>query len=185
MKFKNEWLIYILFFVTGLLVFKISFLIYTIYERSTIEYGEHEEKIIVPRDIMDYLNEKYTKTYEQFWCIIGHIDENNIIIDELIEVNGTKEYNKFRPNDVSFCNFSNSLGSIHTHPKSYGLFDNCYPSSSDFYTWGNMKNPEPIIQGIYCGKDKILFIRMPKPEKFESEVGAIRYEIKNISKKDD
>lgn len=124
-----------------------------------------ETIVSLPSEIVDKLNNEYkTSDTEYFFCLIGEKQGNIIKINSLFEptsLNKTKGKIEFLDQDPP-CQIANSIGSIHSHPQSFKYKEKlCSPSADDLFTFGEMKNPEPLIMAIQCGNDKFYILETP------------------------
>jgi len=134
-------------------------------QNFSIEYRE-DITVIFSKGIVDRLNDRFmTEGPEYLLCLVGKEDGNKIYVEELKEERLLVQeieyiiYEKDPP-----CQFKNSIGSIHSHPKKNG----CVPSADDMFTFGEMKNPEPLINIIQCDTDNFTIFKMPgKQEWFD------------------
>ena len=166
-KFKIEYLaILIAGFFLGIFTAHLS----PNYEKDVIgqilNFDFREDLVVVFNDeIIERLNGAYEPDGPEYlFCLLGRVEENKIIVDGAAEqeyVYQGHDYILYQ-NDPP-CQIEGSIGSIHSHPKNRG----CVPSPDDLFTFGEMKDPEPIVNAIQCGYDEFYIYKMPgKQEPF-------------------
>lgn len=127
------------------------------YNDFVIEY-RNDVSIVFKKEVLDILNDEYSENSgEYLFCLIGNKTSNEIYVNDLIapELFLQGEDIVISHEDPA-CQIENSLGSIHSHTTK-----NCEPSMDDIFSWGEMKNPDPIINAIQCGLDEFYIIFMP------------------------
>ena len=125
-----------------------------------IEYRD-DVSVVFTKEVLDILDSEYSKSSKEYlFCLIGNKTNNDIYVNNL-----TRPKLFYQGLDIVIskedpaCQIENSLGSIHSH------LETCKPSFDDFFSWGEMKNPEPIINAIRC--DNIFYILL-MPEEHEA-----------------
>ena len=112
---------------------------------------------IFPRELADKLNKEYLNLdTEYLFCLIGERNDNEIYINDIIQPELLYGGNIVITKDDPSCQIENSIGSIHSHPGG-----GCKPSTNDLFVWGEMKNPEPVINAVQCGVDEFYIMLMP------------------------
>jgi len=122
----------------------------------TIEYRD-DYSVIFTKEILDTLNKEYEVTgWEYLYCLLGNKTDNKIYVNDLLKPESFyKGVDIIIPTDDPACQIENSLGSIHSHQIS-----SCQPSQDDLFSFGEMKNPEPVINVIQCD-DGFYIMLMP------------------------
>ena len=132
-----------------------------------IPFFKFREDIIVvcSEPVIEKLNKAYMPDGpEILFCLIGREEGNRIVIDDLAEQEYVYQGNDYilYQNDPP-CQIENSIGSIHSHPRKRG----CNPSPDDIFTFGEMRDPEPVINVIQCDYNEFYIYKMPgKQEPF-------------------
>lgn len=100
---------------------------------------------------------------EDLYCLMGSLVGTVYAVSSVDEerVIG-KEYGQIIFEHDPPCQKNGSIGSLHTHPREGG----CEPSKDDLFTFGEMKEPEPLINVIQCDRD--LFYAMKMPDKSQA-----------------
>jgi len=156
---------------------KISEIMGKLNEDVTITYREYEIEyrdditVSITKEAFDELNDAYnTSISEYLYCLIGNRSGNKIIINDLSRPEAFyKGIDIIIPAEDPACQLPNSIGTIHSHPGT------CEPSQDDIFSWGEMKNPEPIINAIRCNTG---FYIVMMPEEHEAfDFRSIRLEV--------
>jgi len=134
--------------------------IYVVEYRNFTEFAIEERddvSVVFTRDVLDRLNNEYKPKGEYLFCLIGYKNNNEIYVDDLFkpELIFQGEEIVVAKEDPA-CKIENSVGSIHSHPR-----DDCRPSINDIFSWGEMRNPEPLIGAIQCDIDTFYLMVMP------------------------
>lgn len=118
--------------------------------------------VIFTKEVLGILNNEYNRTDKEYlFCLMGNKTNNEIYIDDLIAPELVFHgQNIVISHEDPSCQIENSLGAIHSH-----LEAPCSPSTDDIFSWGEMKNPEPIVNAIQCGIDDFYIILMPYQHK--------------------
>jgi len=121
-----------------------------------IEYRD-DFSVIFTKEVLDTLNKEYEITgWEYLFCLLGNKTDDKIYVNDLLKPESFyKGVDIIIPTDDPACQIENSLGSIHSHQIS-----SCQPSRDDIYSFGEMKNPEPVINAIQCD-DGFYIMLMP------------------------
>ena len=156
--------------VTSLLVFSLSM------NRPSKENFAYRDdfKIVFDEDVLASLKLDYKGDGpENLYCLIGNISDNIVYITSI-----ESESLVFQGHDILIykndppCQKTGAIGSLHTHPSAYG----CRPSSDDYFTFGEMKDPEPVINAVQCSPLGFYIFKMPgKQESFDQRL--LRWEI--------
>lgn len=130
----------------------------SLYKNSTMQYRD-DYLVVFKNDVLNKLNSEYKALGPEYlFCLIGKQSGSQILIEELAQerlISQTEDrifYEKDPP-----CQIEGSVGSIHSH----SIKSNCFPSEDDLFTFGEMKNPDPIINIIQCDYNKFYIIKMP------------------------
>jgi hypothetical protein len=150
---KHQLLLVYAVLVTAILVF-------ILFQRPemTFEYRE-DVAVIFPQEAVETLNARYPSPGpEELYCLHGEQQGNRIVITHISEEKLVyQDYGMIVYENDPPCQYPSAVGSLHTHPASYG----CTPSTDDYFTFGEMKDPEPLINAIQCGINEFYIFRMP------------------------
>lgn len=177
MKNKLKYSTLIFGIILGIALGYVLLNIWGAYQHSVIQVSDDKYGVVkVNENVLNTLNQVYTQKYEQLWCLKGFKDNNGYYhITDLVPVNGKATDTKFYFDAIQFCSFSDSIGSLHTHPKML-FWDECDPSLNDWYFWAELKDPEPLINGVMCNKNKFVFYTMASTQK-DRIARSIRWEV--------
>ncbi|MEK6881247.1 MAG: hypothetical protein AABY22_16620 [Nanoarchaeota archaeon] len=109
-------------------------------------FNDVNKTILVKKDIMDVLNERFNiETNEFAYCLYGSFNSTAYIIEKIEEPFTKKRDNKSIVRDL--CPI-NALGSIHSHPNGY-----CFISPrADFFKFGR---ENLLIYGVMCNNNTL------------------------------
>ncbi len=142
-------------------------------ESDFIMVYRDDTSVIFTKEVLDKLNNEYSANKgEYLFCLIGDKINNEIYVNDLIapELFHQGEDVVISHEDPA-CQTENSLGSIHSH-----INGDCKPSQDDIFSWGEMKNPEPIINAIHC--DTGIYILVMPGEHEALDFRAIKWEVR-------
>jgi proteasome lid subunit RPN8/RPN11 len=140
-------------------------LIWTIYLLIFCRVNFEEEKpfrndltVIFSQEMLDTFNLEYKNFDKEYlFCLLGEKNGKIIRVKEIVQPEiHLQGPDIVTPSEDPACQREDAIGSIHSHPDG-----SCNPSNDDFFAWGEMKNPEPLINAIQCGYNQFYILEMP------------------------
>jgi len=140
------------------------------YDDFVMRYRD-DVSVIFTKEVIDTLNNEYYKSdLEYLFCMLGERKENKIFVTELSNPKLFRQGKDIVISQVDpACQIENSVGSIHSHKGS------CEPSKDDLFTWGEMKNPEPLINAIQC--DGVFYTILMPGEHESLDFRSLRWKV--------
>ena len=151
---KNIFL-FLIILILGILLGKGIILTQNIYDKYKLNQGTYE--ILIKEEVIEFLNKDYTQKEKRFYCLDGDVNEfsKEIYIESVQFIGTEEEINNFNE-DADIC--KKTLGVIHTHSKTLGIFPICKFSGTDKYKFGaiSQKNNH-VLGGLVCSKNRFSF----------------------------